>query len=160
MHPRACKEDVKRIGHWIVLNQYRFLSSDQHKEAHHTVTKRLTIQLQRGSPYSYKASNMGYVKLGRTLSSPGVQLFCCQQKFHNIVMCRVVRVTKWRVLARMIGFISTSFTHSLWITLKYRKYSAIADLHTHTGPLLVPRLGTITVSLTHTLQILHMNKVL
>jgi hypothetical protein len=31
---------------------------------------------------------------------------------------------------RMIGFISTSVTHSLLITLKYMLYSAIADLHT------------------------------
>jgi hypothetical protein len=30
----------------------------------------------------------------------------------------------------MIGFISTSVTHSILITLKYRQYSAIADLHT------------------------------
>jgi hypothetical protein len=46
-----------------------------------------------------------------------------------IVTCRVVRVTKWRVLVRMIGFIGTSVTRSLLITLKYRQYSAIADLH-------------------------------
>jgi hypothetical protein len=47
-----------------------------------------------------------------------------------IVTCRVVRVTKWRVLVRMIRFTSTSVTHSLLITRKYRKYSAIADLPT------------------------------
>jgi hypothetical protein len=29
----------------------------------------------------------------------------------------------------MIGFITTSVTHSLLITLKYKQYSAIADLH-------------------------------
>jgi hypothetical protein len=34
-----------------------------------------------------------------------------------------------RVLVRMIGFISISVTHSLSIILKYRQYSAIADLH-------------------------------
>jgi hypothetical protein len=37
---------------------------------------------------------------------------------------------KWRVLVRLIGFISTLVTLSLLITLKYRHYSAIADLHT------------------------------
>jgi hypothetical protein len=36
---------------------------------------------------------------------------------------------KWRVLVRMIAFISTLVTHSLLITLKYRQYSANADLH-------------------------------
>jgi hypothetical protein len=51
------------------------------------------------------------------------------QNRENIVTCRVVRVTKWQVLARMIGFISTSVTRSPWITLKYRQYSAVADLH-------------------------------
>jgi hypothetical protein len=30
----------------------------------------------------------------------------------------------------MIGFISTSVTHSLLITLKYRQYSPVTDLHT------------------------------
>jgi hypothetical protein len=42
----------------------------------------------------------------------------------------MVRATKWRVLVRMIWFISTSVTHSLLITLKYRQCSAFADLHT------------------------------
>jgi hypothetical protein len=42
----------------------------------------------------------------------------------------MVRVTKWRVLVGMIGFVSTLVTHSLLITLKYRQYSAIADLYT------------------------------
>jgi hypothetical protein len=32
MYPRACKEDVKGIRNWILRNQHRFSSSDQHKE--------------------------------------------------------------------------------------------------------------------------------
>jgi hypothetical protein len=51
------------------------------------------------------------------------------EKSKNIVTCRMVRVTKWRVLVLLIGFISTSVTHSLLITLKYRQYSSIADIH-------------------------------
>jgi hypothetical protein len=39
----------------------------------------------------------------------------------------MVHVTKWRV---PVAFISILVTHSLLITLKYRQYSAIADLHT------------------------------
>jgi hypothetical protein len=39
---------------------------------------------------------------------------------YNTVTCSVARVTKWRVLFRIIGFIRTSVTHSLLITLKYR----------------------------------------
>jgi hypothetical protein len=30
MYPRACKEDVKEIRDWLLLNQHRFLSSHQH----------------------------------------------------------------------------------------------------------------------------------
>jgi hypothetical protein len=37
---------------------------------------------------------------------------------------------EWRVLVRMIGFISSLVTYSLLITIKYMQYSAIADLHT------------------------------
>jgi hypothetical protein len=36
--------------------------------------------------------------------------------FFSIVTCRMVRVTKWQVLVRMIGFISPLVTHSLLIT--------------------------------------------
>jgi hypothetical protein len=36
---------------------------------------------------------------------------------------------EWWVLAQMIGFISTSVTQCLLMILKYRQYSAIADLH-------------------------------
>jgi hypothetical protein len=68
----------------------------------------------------------------------------------------------------MIGFISTSVTHTLLITLKYRQYSAIADLHTFkltvayalgfpvfTSRLLATDLNTQTVkvSLNYTLPI-------
>jgi hypothetical protein len=74
----------------------------------------------------------------------------------------------------MIGFISTSVTYSVLITLKYRQYSAIAHLHTfqftvaHALGFCVPtsRLGatdlkteTITISLDYALQILHINEV-
>jgi hypothetical protein len=41
-------------------------------------------------------------------------------------MCRVVRVTKWRVLVQVIRFISTSVNNSL----NYSQYSDIADLNT------------------------------
>jgi hypothetical protein len=37
----------------------------------------------------------------------------------STVTCRMVCMTKWRVLVRMSGFISTSVTHSLFITPKY-----------------------------------------
>jgi hypothetical protein len=33
-------------------------------------------------------------------------------------------------MMKMIGFISTFVTHTLLVTLKYRQYSGIADLHT------------------------------
>jgi hypothetical protein len=39
----------------------------------------------------------------------------------------VERVTKWRVLVRIIGIINSLVTHSVLVTLKY---GAIADLHT------------------------------
>jgi hypothetical protein len=70
----------------------------------------------------------------------------------------------------MIGFISASVTHSLLITFTGRQCSAIADLQTFrftvshalgfslsTSRLLATDLNTgiITVSLNHTLQILH-----
>jgi hypothetical protein len=73
----------------------------------------------------------------------------------------------------MIEFISTLVTTSLNYS-QYRKYSAIADLHTFhftvahalgfsvfTSHLLATDLNTetITVSLSHTLQILHIIKV-
>jgi hypothetical protein len=72
----------------------------------------------------------------------------------------------------MIGYISISVTHCRLITLKHRQYSAIADLHTlhftfvhalgfqvFTSRLLATDLNTetITVSVDHTLQILHIN---
>jgi hypothetical protein len=48
----------------------------------------------------------------------------------RIVTCRWIRVTKWRVLVQMIGFISTCL-HILSITFKlHRQYNALADLHT------------------------------
>jgi hypothetical protein len=47
----------------------------------------------------------------------------------STVTCRMVRVTKLRVLVRMIGFISTSVTYTHLITFKYMQYSTIADLH-------------------------------
>jgi hypothetical protein len=37
---------------------------------------------------------------------------------------------KWRVLVRMIGFISTLITHSFNCTQIHKQYSDIADLHT------------------------------
>jgi hypothetical protein len=57
--------------------------------------------------------------------------FCCRDICSLLMMLILSRVwwyarRKWRVLVRIIGFISTSVTHSLLITLKY---SAIADLH-------------------------------
>jgi hypothetical protein len=73
----------------------------------------------------------------------------------------------------MIGFISASVTHSLLITLKYRQYSTIADLHTFkftvaralgfpvfSSHLMATELNTetITVSLDYTLQVSHMNE--
>jgi hypothetical protein len=75
-----------------------------------------------------------------------------------------------RVLVRMIGFINALVTHSLLITFKYRQNSAIVHLHTFqfTGagtmgffvstccfPATDLNTQTITVSLNHTLQILH-----
>jgi hypothetical protein len=80
------------------------------------------------------------------------------------VTCRVVHATKWRVLVRMVGFI----TNSLLIALTHRQYSAIADLHTlqntvahvlgffvFTSRFLATDLNTETASLI--LQILHIN---
>jgi hypothetical protein len=73
----------------------------------------------------------------------------------------------------MIGFIST-WLQVLLITLKYRQYSAITDLHffqftvahalgfpVFTSRLLATDLNTetITVSLDYTLQLLHIKKV-
>jgi hypothetical protein len=76
---------------------------------------------------------------------------------------------RW-VLVRMIGFISSWVTHSLLITRTHRQYSAITQLHTlqftiaHTLGFSLSTIhllaidldtGIITVSLNHTLQILH-----
>jgi hypothetical protein len=85
----------------------------------------------------------------------------------------MVRVTKWQVQIWMIRYISILVTHSLLITLKYRQYSAIADLHTFqftvahalgfsvsTSCLLATDLSTetstqITTSMTHKILQLH-----
>jgi hypothetical protein len=77
-----------------------------------------------------------------------------------------------RVLVRMIGFISSWVTCPLLITRTHRQYSAIAVAHLHTFQFTVAHAlrfsvttsrllatdldtGIITVSLNHTLQILH-----
>jgi hypothetical protein len=66
-------------------------------------------------------------KLADTLRIPYI---ITNYTIHTIVLltCRVVHVTKRRVLVRMIGFTSPSVTHSLLITLTYKQYSTIADL--------------------------------
>jgi hypothetical protein len=49
-------------------------------------------------------------------SLPKIKFESFSEHKHNlnqIVMCRIVRVTKWRVLARMIGFIGTLVTTSI-----------------------------------------------
>jgi hypothetical protein len=75
-----------------------------------------------------------------------------------------------RVLVWMIGFISTWVTHSLLITSTHRQYNAIIHLHTseftvalaigfsvstRRFPAVDLNTQSITVSLKHTLQILH-----
>jgi hypothetical protein len=84
------------------------------------------------------------------------------QFVQNSVTCRAVCMTKWRILVRMFGFTGTSVTHSLLITIKDRKYRAIANLHTlqftfahalefsvSTSRLLVTDLNTETVTSSH-----------
>jgi hypothetical protein len=48
------------------------------------------------------------------------------QAYSILSLVRVQAWRKWRVLDRMIGFISASVT----ISLNYNQYSAVADLHT------------------------------
>jgi hypothetical protein len=58
----------------------------------------------------------------------------CYDENYNIVTCRMVRMTKWRILVRMIGFVSTSVTHYLLITLKYRQGETIfMDIKSYEG---------------------------
>jgi hypothetical protein len=93
--------------------------------------------------------------------------------WHQNVTCRVVHVREWRVLVRMMGFISTLVTTSP-NHIYYRQYSAIADLHTYqftaahalgfsvfTSYLLATDINTETrtISLSHTPQILQKIKV-
>jgi hypothetical protein len=49
--------------------------------------------------------------------------------FNDSVTCRMVRVTNKRTLRRLIGFITTSVTHALLITITSKQYSSIVDLH-------------------------------
>jgi hypothetical protein len=58
---------------------------------------------------------------------------CCERVLwatKRYVTCRMVHATKWRVLVRMIVFISNQVTHSLLIALTYEPSSAIGHLHT------------------------------
>jgi hypothetical protein len=50
----------------------------------------------------------------------------------GIITCRGLRVTKSRVLVRMIGFISTYVTDYL-ITLKYTANTALSLIYTHSS---------------------------
>jgi hypothetical protein len=98
---------------------------------------------------------------------------------HNfsIILSRVgwYALRKWQVLVWTVAVISTSVSHCLLITPKYRQYSTVSDLHTFqftvahalgltvfTSRLLAMDLNTetIAVSLDHTIQILNINKVL
>jgi hypothetical protein len=118
--------------HWIVpatsrsRNSTRSVYSRTHKRNHHL------RRHFKGTNQNSK-NNILRINITNTQTNPHwwTQWRPDQLKrfWHQNVICRVVRVTKRRVLVRMIGSISTSVTHSLWITLKYRKYNAIADLH-------------------------------
>jgi hypothetical protein len=49
---------------------------------------------------------------------------------YNIVTCRMLRVTNNYGIRRMIGFINTSVTLSLLISINYKQYTAIVvDLY-------------------------------
>jgi hypothetical protein len=48
---------------------------------------------------------------------------------HHIVTCWMVHVTNNYGIRRMIGFINTSVTHALLITVTSKQYSSIVDLH-------------------------------
>jgi hypothetical protein len=90
------------------------------------------------------------------------------------VTCLVVRVTNNYGIRRTIGFINTSVTLALLITVTSKQYSAIVDLHqlpllTHWGffcfPLVVSeqRLSThnynsLTLQLLHTLKVFYSQK--
>jgi hypothetical protein len=50
-----------------------------------------------------------------------------QKYFYRTVTCRVVLVTKWRVLIRMIGFISSFVTHSF----NYTQITALSLIYIH-----------------------------
>jgi hypothetical protein len=54
----------------------------------------------------------------------------------HIVTCRMFTPLIIPVLDRIIGFINTSVTQTLLITLKYKQYSAITDLHRYNSLLL------------------------
>jgi hypothetical protein len=62
---------------------------------------------------------------GASISVSGNQLQLASSSRYFTVTCKVVRVTKWRVLFRMIGFIGTFVT----ISVNHIYYSTIADRH-------------------------------
>jgi hypothetical protein len=67
-----------------------------------------------------------------------VYLYACNHVHmcYNTVTCRMVHVTNNYGIRRLIGFITTSVTLAHLITIIYRQYSAIADLHPYNSPLL------------------------
>jgi hypothetical protein len=47
----------------------------------------------------------------------------------HIVTCMMVHVTNNYGIRRIIGFITTSVTHAILITINFKQYSAIVHLH-------------------------------